>query len=73
MRSFRLFRPLMGLKMFPALKNILLSIGKAIGAMKEISTIIIYVFIIYAVMGLQVIYLKQLILIYLYRCGKVFF
>ncbi len=53
-RSFRLMRPLMGLKIFPALRNILLSIGRAIIAIREITTIIIFLFIIYAVMGLQV-------------------
>jgi len=50
-RSFRLLRPLMGLHIFPSLRKILHSIGKAIVAMREITTIILFVFIIYDVMG----------------------
>ena len=53
-RSFRLLRPLMGLKIFPAIRNILTAIGSAIVAIREITTIIVFLFIIYAIMGLEV-------------------
>jgi len=44
----------MGLKIFPAIRNILTAIGSAIVAIREITTIIVFLFIIYAIMGLEV-------------------
>jgi len=44
----------MGLKMFPDLRKLLLSIGRSFVSMKDITMIILFVFTIYAVIGLQV-------------------
>jgi len=51
--------------MFPRIKNILLSIGRAVGIMKDITSVILFIGIIYAVIGLQVIKTFKNI-----RCGK---
>ncbi len=67
-RSFRLLRPLMGLKMFTDLRKILLSIGRAMMAMKDISSVLLFALVMYAVIGLQV----SVIILNLIRCGRDF-
>ena len=52
----------MGLKNFPSLKSLLVSIGKSFTSMKDTTMIIFFVFTIYAVIGLQVSVLKRFII-----------
>lgn len=55
----------MGLKMFPELRKIMISIGRAVIAIKDIVSVIVFSFVMYAVIATQVNYILIII-----RCGK---